>query len=68
MSDGAVSSSKELSAGFRQFLPSGGKDNGQQAAGVSGGQDSAIAPQTNKLVKFRGSVLDLEQLMDKLDK
>jgi len=62
--------SKKLSAGFRQFLP------GRLAAASGGVSDSAsgsgdnetCTPQTNKLVKFRGSVIDLEKLMQKLEK
>jgi len=61
--------SKKFSTGFRQFLP------GRLAAAASGGSDSAggadsqtSTPQTNKLVKFRGSVIDLEKLTQKLEK
>lgn len=52
---------KELTSGFRKYLPAA-------ASSGDGAVQSGETPQTNKLVKFRGTVLDLEQLMDKLDK
>jgi hypothetical protein len=58
--------SKQLSAGFRQYLPAASSQTGGPAAAADGQQ--LETPQTNKLVKFRGTVLDLEQVMDKLDK
>ena len=53
----------ELASGFKQYVP-GSQSNG----GGDTAQAAASALETNKLVKFRGSVLDLEKLMEKMDK
>lgn len=55
---------KELASGFRQYVP--GTD---QAAGADAASDSSpLSLDTNKLVKFRGSVLDIGKLVEKMDK
>jgi len=55
-----VTSDRELAAGFKQYVPGGATDASTDAV--------AATMETNKLVKFRGSVLDIEKLMEKMDK
>lgn len=55
-----VTSDRELAAGFKQYVPGGAPDASTDAV--------AATMETNKLVKFRGSVLDIEKLMEKMDK
>lgn len=49
-------SDKELASGFKQYVP------GTEM------ESAASTGETNKLVKFRGTVLDIEKLMEKMDK
>ena len=53
----------ELASGFKQYVPGSQSNGGGDTAPAA-----ASALETNKLVKFRGSVLDLEKLMEKMDK
>jgi hypothetical protein len=50
----------ELAKGFKQYIPGGGEEAGAAAAG---GETTV-----EKLVRFRGTLVDLEKLMEKLDK
>jgi hypothetical protein len=52
---------EELAKGFKQYIPGGGKG---EAGGAAAGGETAV----EKLVRFRGTVIDLEKLMEKLDK
>jgi hypothetical protein len=54
---------EELAKGFKQYIPGGGKGEAGGAAGAAGGETAV-----EKLVRFRGTVVDLEKLMEKLDK
>ncbi len=51
---------EELAKGFKQYIPGGGKG---EAGGAAGGETAV-----EKLVRFRGTLVDLEKLMEKLDK
>jgi hypothetical protein len=51
---------EELAKGFKQYIPGAGKEGG----GAAAGGETAV----EKLVRFRGTVVDLEKLMEKLDK
>lgn len=54
-------SAKELAPGFRQFVPGDDKDGEDKGdAVVAGGEEGVVA--------FRGSVVDVGKLMEKLDK
>ena len=52
-------SDKELASGFKQYVP---------GTEVEGREDASPTLETNKLVKFRGTVLDIEKLVEKMDK
>ncbi len=52
---------EELAKGFKQYIPGGGKEAGGAAAA---GGETAV----EKLVRFRGTLVDLEKLIEKLDK
>jgi hypothetical protein len=51
-----------LAVGFKKYIPGAGA-----TAGAGSGESSVVA-ESSKLVKFRGSVIDLEKLVEKLDK
>jgi len=55
---------KELATGFRQYVPG----TEQRAAAASDSAETPLPLDTNKLVKFRGSVLDIGKLVEKMDK
>jgi len=58
---GDVLTDKELASGFKQYVPGCSQQEGATGA-------AQPTTETNKLVKFRGSVLDIEKLVEKMDK
>lgn len=57
---------KELASGFKAYVP--GQQSPQDADNAAASSQPNAVPDNIKLVKFRGSVLDIEKLVEKMDK
>jgi hypothetical protein len=51
----------DLAVGFKKYIPGAGTTAADSSA-------AAVVAESSKLVKFRGTVIDIEKLVEKLDK